>query len=140
MCMLIHSNLIGASRLTSNLKTGTIQLPLANFRELSAGNIINTAGDAGVLSVNTTPGLSIVTGGHRLTWVATNVDTIACQIVAPVDFDVEVIPFCCFDVPVLVPDFDLISLLSPVIAFVNFADLIAHDATDGGNNVDERES
>lgn len=87
MGMLIHSNSVGADRLTSNLKTGTISLPLADVRELSAGDFINASGNGGLIASDTTPALSIVNGGHRLTWVATNVDAVAWQIVAPVDFD-----------------------------------------------------
>jgi hypothetical protein len=68
-------------------RTATVQLPLANARELSGGSYINTAGIGGVLTSDTTPALSFNSGGTRLTWAASNVDAIAWSVMAPSDFD-----------------------------------------------------
>lgn len=76
-----------AAKLTSTLRTGTVTLPLTAARELSAGAYINTAGDAGVLAVNTTPTLTFNNGGSRLTWAATNVDVVSWNTFAPADLD-----------------------------------------------------
>lgn len=69
----------------------TIQLPLAAFRELSSNEYINTAGDGGVLSNDTTPLLEAVNPGTdqctRLNWAASNSDKIGVQIALPSDLD-----------------------------------------------------
>lgn len=70
---------------------GLIQLPLALARELATNEYVNTAGDAGVLSNDTTPVLEAVNPGTdqatRLGWAASNNDKIAWQIAIPQDLD-----------------------------------------------------
>jgi hypothetical protein len=72
--------------------TGFISIPLASGRELSSNDIINTAGDAGVLSKNTTPILEKLNAGGgdgalRLNWATSNVDLVTYQFAVPPDLD-----------------------------------------------------
>lgn len=87
----IAAGTIAASDLGTNLKTGYIPLPLALAREIGSNDIINTAGDAGVLSSNTTPILQRVNAATdkklRLNWAAANVDEIAWDFAYPPDLD-----------------------------------------------------
>lgn len=82
---------VTAAKLTTTMATGYIPLPLAQAREIATNDIINTAGDAGVLSSNTTPILARVNGATdkqlRLTWAASNVDEIVWSVVSPPDLD-----------------------------------------------------
>lgn len=68
-----------------------IQLPLSMWRETSSNDIINAAGNGGILATDTTPAFETVNGDTdgqlRLLWAATNVDAIATQIVLPPDLD-----------------------------------------------------
>jgi hypothetical protein len=69
----------------------TIQLPLAVARELASNEYVNTAGDAGVLSNDTTPVLEAINPGTdqavRLRWASSNNDKIGWQIALPSDLD-----------------------------------------------------
>lgn len=71
--------------------TGFIDIPLATLREMSSGDIINTAGDAGMLSKNTTPILEKVNGATdgamRLNWASSNSDALTFQFAVPPDLD-----------------------------------------------------
>lgn len=96
MGMLIHKyctanaildGVVVAADLTPTMRTGFIHLPLTIARKLTAGDYVNTAGDAGMLSANSTPAISLLYGGSRATWVSSNVDVIHYQFMAPVDFD-----------------------------------------------------
>lgn len=82
---------ITAAKLGTNLKKGYIPLPLASFREIATNDYVNTAGDAGVLSSNTTPTLARVNGATdkatRIAWAASNVDEIVAQFAYPPDLD-----------------------------------------------------
>ena len=70
---------------------GTIVLPIANARELVTNEYVNTAGNAGALSNDTTPLLEAVNPGtdqaSRLVWAAGNTDKIAWPVVLPADLD-----------------------------------------------------
>lgn len=87
----IAANAVTAAKLAATLATGYIPLPLAQAREIGSNDIINTAGDAGVLSKNTTPIFERVNGATdkqlRLNWAASNVDEIAWSVVSPPDLD-----------------------------------------------------
>lgn len=86
MADLFHYAVKGAD-LSATLRTGVIPLPLTEARELSGGAFINAAGIGGILASDTTPTLTFNNGGARASWAATNVDVIAWQTIAPVDFD-----------------------------------------------------
>lgn len=85
------SNSVTATKLTTTLATGFIPLALATAREISAADTINTAGDAGVLSLNTTPILHRVNAGtdkqFEINWVAGNADEIQWSVMSPPDLD-----------------------------------------------------
>lgn len=70
---------------------GVIQLPLVQARELSTNQIINAAGNGGLLAVDSTPILQAINAGTdqqlRLNWAASNSDKIAWHIVLPQDLD-----------------------------------------------------
>lgn len=82
---------VTAPKLSSTLRTGYIPIPLTAVREVVTNDIPNTAGDAGVLSSNTSPALARVNGATdpklRLVWVATNVDPITFDFAYPADLD-----------------------------------------------------
>lgn len=82
---------VTGAKLTDTLQTGYIPLALASFREIATNDIINTAGDAGVLSSNTTPILQRVNGATdkqlRIAWAASNGDEITAAVVSPPDLD-----------------------------------------------------
>lgn len=80
-----------ASALTDSLRLGQIQLPIANWRELSAGATINAAGNGGLLASDTTPIFQRVNGATdpqlRLNWAAANVDALTLSVASPPDLD-----------------------------------------------------
>lgn len=82
---------VTAAKLTDTLSTGFINLPLAAAREITTNDYVNTAGDAGVLSKNTTPILERVNGATdkktRIAWAASNNDEIAWDFAYPPDLD-----------------------------------------------------
>lgn len=82
---------ITADALSTSMQLGQIQLPLVNWRELSAADIINAAGNGGLLAKDTTPILERVNVGTdpalRLKWAATNVDALTISIASPPDLD-----------------------------------------------------
>lgn len=82
---------VTAAKLSSTLKTGYIPLALPTAREIGSNDIINTAGDAGVLSSNTTPFLARVNGATdkklRIGWAASNSDAITFDFAYPPDLD-----------------------------------------------------
>lgn len=87
----LAANAVTAAKLTTTLATGYIPIPLASFREISSNDYINTAGDAGVLSVNTTPTLQRVNAATdkkaRIAWASSNSDEIAFDFAYPPDLD-----------------------------------------------------
>lgn len=87
----LAANGVTAAKLTATLATGYLPLPLPSWREIGSNDIINTAGDAGVLSKNTTPILERVNGATdkalRLAWAASNSDEITLGVVSPPDLD-----------------------------------------------------
>lgn len=82
---------VTAAKLTTTMQKGIIQMPLASAREIASNDIINTAGDAGVLSSNTTPILARVNGATdkklRLNWASSNSDAIQWDFAYPPDLD-----------------------------------------------------
>jgi hypothetical protein len=76
---------------TSTTRTGWIDLNIGDWREVASNDIINTAGDAGVLATDTTPAYQFVNGdtdsAHELRWAAANVDPITRQFLVPRDYD-----------------------------------------------------
>lgn len=70
---------------------GFISIALAGLRELSSNDTINTAGDAGVLSKNTTPIFEATNGATdsslRVNWAASNSDLLTFQTALPPDLD-----------------------------------------------------
>lgn len=70
---------------------GYIPIPLATLRKITANDIINTAGDAGVLAKDTTPILEYVNtstdGAIRVRWAATVVNHLGFQTALPGDLD-----------------------------------------------------
>lgn len=83
---------VTAAKLTTTMQKGYIPLPLSSFREIASNDIPNTAGDAGVLSSNTTPTLARVNGATdkqlRIGWAGGNADEITLGgIAAPPDLD-----------------------------------------------------
>lgn len=87
----LAANAVTAAKLTSTLATGFIPIPLASFREVSANDSINTAGDAGVLSKNTTPIFERINAATdkqlRINWAASNSDEIMASFPYPPDLD-----------------------------------------------------
>lgn len=88
----IAANAVTAAKLTATMQKGYIPLPLQAWREIGSNDIINTAGDAGALSSNTTPILQRVNAATdkqlRLNWASSNVDEITFGgIAAPPDLD-----------------------------------------------------
>lgn len=87
----LANNGVTAGKLTATMAIGYLPLPLAAAREIGSNDIINTAGDAGVLSKNTTPIFERVNAATdtqlRLNWAATNVDEITWSVVSPPDLD-----------------------------------------------------
>lgn len=85
------SGVIGASDLTTTMRKGFIPLHLAAAREIGSNDIINTAGDAGVLSKDTTPILERINGAtdkkQRIRWASSNNDEIAWDFPYPPDLD-----------------------------------------------------
>jgi hypothetical protein len=84
-------NSIDAGGLSATLRLGQIQLPIADWRELSAAATINAAGNGGLLASDTTPIFERVNAGTdpqlRLRWAATNVDAITFSVASPPDLD-----------------------------------------------------
>jgi hypothetical protein len=76
---------------STNGAKGFIDVPLASLRELASNDIVNVAGDAGVLAVNSTPILQKVNGATdgamRLAWAASNNDLVSFQFSVPPDLD-----------------------------------------------------
>jgi hypothetical protein len=70
---------------------GFIDLPLSSWREVSSNDIINAAGNGGVMGTDTTPAYEYTNGDsdsqHRLLWAAGNADPITRQFVLPPDVD-----------------------------------------------------
>lgn len=82
---------VTAAKVTATMRTGFIPLPLAEAREITSNDYVNTAGDAGVLSKNTTPILERINGATdkktRIAWAASNSDEIAWDFSYPPDLD-----------------------------------------------------
>lgn len=72
-------------------QAGFIDLPLSGWREISSNDVINAAGNGGVLATDTTPTLETVNGDTdgqlRVLWAAGNADALARQITLPTDLD-----------------------------------------------------
>lgn len=67
----------------------TLRLSLHDFREAVSGDVINAAGNGGIMTSDTTPALTgtAATAGQQLSWATGNVDQILCQAALPGDFD-----------------------------------------------------
>lgn len=82
---------IPATALSDSMRLGQIQLPIADWRELSAAATINAAGNGGLLASDTTPIFERVNAGTdpqlRLKWAASNVDAITLSVASPPDLD-----------------------------------------------------
>jgi hypothetical protein len=67
----------------------TLQLPLHGFREATSGDVSNIAANGGILASDTTPVMSgtASTVSQQLSWAASNVDQILCQLPLPEEFD-----------------------------------------------------
>lgn len=76
---------------SSNQTKGVIQVPLESLRELSSSDIINAAGNGGLLAKDSTPILEKVNGATdgamRLNWATSNADAVSFQFVVPPDLD-----------------------------------------------------
>lgn len=87
----LAANAVTAAKLTATLATGFIPISLASLREIVTNDIVNTAGDAGVLSSNSTPALARVNGATdqklRVQWVASNSDPLTFDFSYPPDLD-----------------------------------------------------
>jgi predicted RecA/RadA family phage recombinase len=87
----LASGAVTAVKLSATLKKGYVPLPLASAREIASNDIVNTAGDAGMLSSNTTPILQRVNAATdkklRLNWAASNNDEIVWDFTYPPDLD-----------------------------------------------------
>lgn len=87
----LAANAVTAAKLTATLATGFIPIPLASLREIVTNDIVNTAGDAGVLASNTTPILARVNGATdqklRVQWAASNSDPVTFDFPYPPDLD-----------------------------------------------------
>lgn len=72
---------------------GSFALPLFAAREVATNDIINAAGNGGLLALDTTPVLQRINGstdkGVTLTWAASNSDEICWNVVAPADLNVS---------------------------------------------------
>lgn len=72
-------------------RLGWIPVPLTNLREIASNNIINAAGNGGLLASDTTPIFEYTNGdtdsAMRLRWAATNVDQLAFNTPLPPDMD-----------------------------------------------------
>ena len=87
----LASAAVTAAKLSSTLKKGYIPLPLSSAREIATNDIINTAGDAGILSSNTSPALQRVNAATdkklRIAWASSNSDEIVWDFTYPPDLD-----------------------------------------------------
>lgn len=87
----IAAGAVTSAKLSTNLRLGYIPLPLTQAREIATNDIVNTAGDAGVLSKDTTPILERVNAATdkqlRLRWAASNSDEIVWSFAYPPDLD-----------------------------------------------------
>jgi hypothetical protein len=68
-----------------------INIPLTSLREASSLNVLNIAGNGGVLASDTTPVLSAINGAtdgcQRVTWASSNNDQVIFQVIVPTDLD-----------------------------------------------------
>ena len=83
------------------LADGVVAMPLTAARELSGTDIINIAGDCGVLGKDTTPNLEFINTGTdsqvQLEWASSNSDAIAWNVVLPADCDdASTVTFNCY--------------------------------------------
>jgi hypothetical protein len=87
----LASAAVTAAKLSTTMATGFIPIALQSLREIATNDYINTAGDAGVLSVNTTPKLERVNAATdkktRVTWASSNSDEVAFDFPYPPDID-----------------------------------------------------
>ena len=82
---------VTAAKLSTTLKTGFIPVPLADLREAASNNLLNAAGNGGILATDTTPIFEYTSGDTdsalRLRWAASNSDPLAFQVPLPPDLD-----------------------------------------------------
>lgn len=82
---------VTAGKLSTTLKTGYIPLDLAAAREIATNDIINAAGNGGILALDTTPifeRVNVATDKKlRFRWAASNSDAITWNFGYPPDLD-----------------------------------------------------
>ena len=87
----LASGAVTAAKLSTTLKTGSIQLPITIAREIVTNAIPNAAAIGGLLASDTTPILQRVNGATdkklRLNWAASNSDAITFDFAYPPDLD-----------------------------------------------------
>jgi hypothetical protein len=87
----IATGAVTASKLSTTLKTGFVEVPLSMLREVVSNNIPNAAAIGGVLASDTTPIFEFTNGDTdsalRLRWAASNSDPIVFQVALPPDLD-----------------------------------------------------
>ena len=87
----LAANGVTKAKLTATLGTGFIPLPLAQAREISSNDIINAAGNGGLLASDTTPILKRENAATDkklyVEWAASNSDEIVWDFPYPPDLD-----------------------------------------------------
>lgn len=87
----IAANAVTAAKLTATMATGFLPLPLADAREIATNDIINAAGNGGLLASDTTPILKRENGATDkklyVEWAASNSDEIVWDFPYPPDLD-----------------------------------------------------
>jgi len=90
----LAANNVTGAKLTATLRTGFLNLALAEAREIVAADVPNAAANGGLLAKDTTPILERVNVGTdpalRLLWAAANVDPLEWSVISPPDLDESV--------------------------------------------------
>lgn len=72
-------------------RVGFIPIPLADLREVASNNLLNAAGNGGLLATDTTPIFEYTNGNTdsslRLRWASSNSDAFTYQVTLPPDLD-----------------------------------------------------
>lgn len=88
----IAAGAVTAAKLSTTLKTGTIQMPLVSWREVGTNDIQALAAHGGILAKDSTPILEFTNldtdSAIRAHWAAADVNAITLQVVLPQDVDV----------------------------------------------------
>ena len=87
----ISAGAVTAAKLSTTLITGFIDVPLTAIREAASNNLLNAAGNGGILATDTTPIFEYTNGDTdsalRLRWASSNSDPITFQCALPPDLD-----------------------------------------------------